>query len=275
MASKMSMFLRGATSELAKMLRENGFLNVPAEREADLEAILEKFNEEMYGPASPMSPRKRNGEVRVMSESPVTYDRAYLSKLSVQDLLRLGKAKGCKNMSIRKKETLIENIMAHMAGPAPEVSSQTSEATNVSEEQMEEELQVEPVPVDPAATEEKAQKKPRKKKEAATEDGVEAPVKKGRKKKETTESGSDDETKAKRGRKKAVKPEAAAEEKEKEEEVVIAVRSWIHPKEQDKPPQERTSYCIDPITNYLYKPDQITDDPIGKWDDEAQEIIPL
>ena len=100
-------------------------------------------------------------------------------------------------------------------------------------------------------------------------------MKKERKKKEK----SDDESKPKAERKKKAAPAAPAEEekqeKEDEEEVTIAVRSWIHPKEQDKPPAERTRYCIDPITNNIYNPEELTDEPIGRWDDDAQEIIPF
>lgn len=282
MSSKITVFLRGATDELTKSLRENGFLTVQAEREGELSALLEKFNEEMYGaPTSAGSPRRpKQTDVRVVAETTITYDRDYLTKQSVQELLRIAKAKGCKNLGPRKKESLIEKILQHLATPTEhtEVSSQNTDATE--DAATDDELRPEPVP-EPA-------KKPRKKKdeaavpvvavtsdEAATEDA--APAKKGRKKKTPSESGSDDESKPKKERKKAEKKPkavAAAPPPEEEEEVTIAVRAWIHPKDQQKPPAERTKYCIDPITNFLYNPDQMTDDPIGKWDDEAQEIIP-
>ena len=282
MSSKITVFLRGATDELTKSLRENGFLTVQAEREGELSALLEKFNEEMYGaPTSAGSPRRpKQTDVRVVAETTITYDRDYLTKQSVQELLRIAKAKGCKNLGPRKKESLIEKILQHLATPTEhtEVSSQNTDATG--DAATDDELRPEPVP-EPA-------KKPRKKKdeaeppvvavtsgEAATEDA--APAKKGRKKKTPSESGSDDESKPKKERKKAEKKPkavAAAPPPEEEEEVTIAVRAWIHPKDQQKPPADRTKYCIDPITNFLYNPDQMTDDPIGKWDDEAQEIIP-
>jgi len=284
MSSKITVFLRGATDELTKSLRENGFLTVQAEREGELSALLEKFNEEMYGaPTSAGSPRRpKQTDVRVVAETTITYDRDYLTKQSVQELLRIAKAKGCKNLGPRKKESLIEKILQHLATPTEhtETSSQNSDAT--SDAATDDELRPEPVP-EPA-------KKPRKKKDEAvapvlavtsneaaavdTEDAT--PAKKGRKKKTPSESGSDDETKPKKERKKAEKKakEPAAAPPPEEEEVTIAVRAWIHPKEQQKPPAERTKYCIDPITNFLYNPEQLTDDPIGKWDDEAQEIIP-
>ena len=284
MSSKITVFLRGATDELTKSLRENGFLTVQAEREGELSALLEKFNEEMYGaPTSAGSPRRpKQTDVRVVAETTITYDRDYLTKQSVQELLRIAKAKGCKNLGPRKKESLIEKILQHLATPTEhtEVSSQNTDASG--DAATDDELRPEPVP-EPA-------KKPRKKKDeaaapvvavtsdeaatVATEDA--APAKKGRKKKTPSESGSDDESKPKKERKKAEKKPkaAAAPPPEEEEEVTIAVRAWIHPKDQQKPPAERTKYCIDPITNFLYNPDQMTDDPIGKWDDEAQEIIP-
>jgi len=265
-SSKISVFLRASTDELAKTLRDNGFLNVQPERESELSALLEKFNDEMYGSSG--SPRRqKQSEVRVVSETPVTYDRDYLNKQSVQELLRIAKAKGCKNLGPRKKETIIEKLLIHLATPhaeQPEVSSQNSDITAVSDAPTEDELHPEPVPEPPA--EPPKEKKPRKKKEAEAAD-ADAPAKKGRKKKD---AGSDDETKPKKEKKKPKDPAPASDE-----EVTIAVRQWIHPKEQDRPPSERTRYCIDPITNYLYNPDQLTDDPIGKWDDESQEIIPL
>ncbi len=279
--SKITVFLRGATDELTKSLRENGFLTVQPERESELSALLEKFNEEMYGaPTSAGSPRRpKQTDVRVVAETTITYDRDYLTKQSVQELLRIAKAKGCKNLGPRKKESLIEKILQHLATPTEqtEVSSQNSDA--VSDAQTDDELRPEPVPEPPEVKE----KKPRKKKdeapsdEAVTEDA--APAKKGRKKKTPSESGSDDESKPKPEKKERKKAEKkpkppAAEPPPDEEEVTIAVRAWIHPKDQDKPPNERTKYCIDPITKFLYDPEQVTDDPIGKWDDEAQEIIP-
>jgi len=276
-SSKITMFLRNATDELAKSLRENGFLNVQPERESELTVLLEKFNEEMYGaPTSSGSPRRpKQSEVSVVSETTITYNREYLTKQSVQELLRIAKAKGCKNLGQRKKELLIEKILQHLATPTEqtEASSQNSDA--VSDAPTDDELRPEPVPA----------KKPRKKKDEAVATvssdatcvapdttGEAVPAKKGRKKKTTSESGSDDETKPKKERKKAEKkPKAPPPE---EDEVTIAVRAWIHPKDQDKPPAERDKYCIDPITNFLYNPDQVSDEPIGKWDDEAQEIIP-
>lgn len=280
--SKISVFLRGATDELTKVLRENGFLQVTPERESELTILLEKFNEEMYGaPTSGSSPRRpKQTDVRVVTDAPVTYDRDYLTKQSVQELLRIAKAKGCKNLGPRKKESLIEKLLVHLATPHAaaeqvnsEVSSQASDITDVTNPPTDDELRPEPVPV---PTEAAKEKKPRKKKnsdeaEVPTEAAAAAPAKKGRKKKET----SDDESKPKTERKKKVKDPAPAAEPEKEEEITIAVRSWIHPKEHDKPPTERTRYCIDPITNNIYNPEQLTDEPIGRWDEEAQEIIPF
>jgi hypothetical protein len=283
-ASKISVFLRGATDELTKVLRDNGFMQVPSEREGELTILLEKFNEEMYGaPTSSGSPRRaKQTDVRVVTETPVTYDRDYLTKQSVQELLRIAKAKGCKNLGPRKKESLIEKLLVHLATPHAaveqansEVSSQASDVTDATNPPTDDELHPEPVPI---AAEVPKEKKPRKKKEELVTGGAAVPtedaaVKKGRKKKE------DDETKPKTERKKKTKdPAPPAEvnpEEKSDEEVTIAVRSWIHPKEQDKPPTERTRYCIDPITNNIYNPEQLTDEPIGKWDDEAQEIIPF
>jgi hypothetical protein len=113
--SKITVFLRGATDELTKSLRENGFLTVQPERESELSALLEKFNEEMYGaPTSAGSPRRpKQTDVRVVAETTITYDRDYLTKQSVQELLRIAKAKGCKNLGPRKKESLIEKILQH------------------------------------------------------------------------------------------------------------------------------------------------------------------
>jgi hypothetical protein len=310
--SKISVFLRGATDELSKVLRDNGFLTVAPEREQELAAILEKFNEEMYGAPSSSSPRRKQTDVRVMSETPVVYDRDYLTKQSVQELLRIAKAKGCKNLGPRKKESLIEKLLLHLTAPLAieeadqsnsEPSSQTSEITAATDD----ELRPEPVPAAPTVDEAK-EKKPRKKKESIDEPALVVPTgdapepaKKQRKKKEKSDDESsqvvstgdapepakkerkkkeksDDESKPKAERKKKTKePVTEAEEKQEkeEEEVTIAVRSWIHPKEQDKPPAERTRYCIDPITNNIYNPDQLTDEPVGRWDDETQEIIPF
>ena len=304
--SKISVFLRGATDELSKVLRDNGFLTVPPERETELAAILEKFNEEMYGAPSSSSPRRKQTDVRVISEIPVVYDRDYLTKQSVQELLRIAKAKGCKNLGPRKKESLIEKLLQHLTSPPlateaeqsnSEASSQASDITAATDD----ELRPEPVPAAPTSEETK-EKKPRKKKEPTDEPApvvltgdAPEPAKKPRKKKEKSEEDSQvvptgdapapavkkerkkkeksDEPKAER--KKKAPAEEEKQEKEDEEEVTIAVRSWIHPKEQDKPPAERTRYCIDPITNNIYNPDQLTDEPIGRWDDETQEIIPF
>ena len=300
-SSKITVFLRSATDELTKSLRENGFLHVQPERESELSALLEKFNDEMYGaPTSAGSPRRpKQTDVRVVAETTITYDRDYLTKQSVQELLRIAKAKGCKNLGPRKKESLIEKILQHLATPTEqtEVSSQNTDASG--DAATDDELRAEPVPEPP--------KKPRKKKDeavasdeaaatvvaapVATSDeaavpvvaapvatGDAAPVKKGRKKKTPSESGSDDETKPKAVKKERKKAEKKVKEPPtpppEEEEITIAVRAWIHPKDQQKPPSDRTKYCIDPMTNFLYKPDQMTDDPIGKWDDESQEIIP-
>jgi hypothetical protein len=308
--AKISVFLRSATDELSKVLRDNGFLIVAPEREPELAAILEKFNDEMYGAPSSGSPRRKQTDVRVMSETPVVYDRDYLTKQSVQELLRIAKAKGCKNLGPRKKESLIEKLLQHLVAPLAtqedqvhsEPSSQASDITAATDD----ELRPEPVPVAPTADESK-EKKPRKKKESIDEPApvvptgdAPEPAKKPRKKKEKSDDESsqvvstgdapepakkerkkkeksDDESKPKAERKKKTKePVTEAEEKqEKEEEVTIAVRSWIHPKEQDKPPAERTRYCIDPITNNIYNPDQLTDEPVGRWDEDTQEIIPF
>lgn len=73
--------------------------------------------------------------------------------------------------------------------------------------------------------------------------------------------------------KKEKKPKGKAKEAE-EEEPAVTVRSWYRPDEMDKPVSERTKYYIDPLTNNLYDPEN-PDEPIGKWDDEEQEIIPL
>jgi hypothetical protein len=332
--SKISVFLRSATEELSKALRNNGFLTVPLERESELAALLEKFNDEMYGAPSSGSPRRKQTDVRVMSETPVVYDRDYLTKQSVQELLRIAKAKGCKNLGPRKKESLVEKLLQHLAAPLTEpdqvqseASSQASDITAATDA-TDDELRPEPVPVPDETKEKKPRKKkeptnepapvptgdapepepvkkPRKKKEKSddessqvvTTDDAPEPAKKPRKKKEKSEDESSqvvptgDETEpAKKERKKKEKSDkpkaerknkadpALAEEKqekEDEEEVTIAVRSWIHPKEQDKPPAERTRYCIDPITNNIYNPDELTDEPIGRWDDDAQEIIPF
>jgi len=305
--SKISVFLRGATDELSKVLRNNGFLSVTPEREPELAALLEKFNDEMYGAPSGSPRRKPSTDVRVMDETSIVYDRDYLTKQSVQELLRIAKAKGCKNLGPRKKESLIEKLLLHLAAPLAtepdqsnsEASSQASDITAATDD----ELRPEPVPPAPTVDEPTKEKKPRKKKESTNEPApvvptgdAPEPAKKPRKKKEKTEEESSqvvptgDETEpakkerkkktdeSKAERKKKSKEEPAAEEKqekEDEEEVTIAVRSWIHPKEQHKPPAERTRYCIDPITNNIYNPDQITDEPIGRWDDDAQEIIPF
>lgn len=305
--SKISVFLRDTTDKLSTVLRDNGFLTVPPERESELATLLEKFNDEMYGAPSSGSPRRKQTDVRVMSETPVVYDRDYLTKQSVQELLRIAKAKGCKNLGPRKKESLVDKLLQHFTAPPlvteadqvqSEASSQASDITGASDD----ELRPEPVP---AAPDETKEKKPRKKKEPTDEPApvptgdAPAPVKKERKKKEKAEEDSqvvptgdapapavkkerkkkeksDDESKPKAERKKKAAPaEEEKQEKEDEEENTIAVRSWIHPKEQDKPPTERTRYCIDPITNNIYNPDQLTAEPIGRWDDDAQEIIPF
>ena len=321
--SKISVFLRGTTDELSKVLRDNGFLTVPPERESELATLLEKFNDEMYGAPSG-SPRRKQTDVRVVAETPVIYDRDYLTKQSVQELLRIAKAKGCKNLGPRKKESLIEKLLLHFTALPlaeadqvhSEASSQASDVTGA--DATDDELRPEPVPDLP--TDEVKEKKQRKKKEPTDEpapvptgDAPELapvptgdapePVKKPRKKKDKSDDESsqvvptgdapapavkkerkkkeksDDESKPKAERKKKAAPAAPAEEekqeKEDEEEVTIAVRSWIHPKEQDKPPAERTRYCIDPITNNIYNPEELTDEPIGRWDDDAQEIIPF
>jgi hypothetical protein len=294
--SKISVFLRGATDELSKVLRDNGFLTVSPERENELSQLLEKFNDEMYGAPSAGSPRRKQTDVRVMTETPVVYDRDYLSKQSVQELLRIAKAKGCKNLGPRKKESLIEKLLQHLSRPADveqensEVSSQTSDITNATDAPTDDELRPEPVPEPAPVAEEPKEKKPRKKKEptdeqAPLEGGASEPAKKGRKKKEETDEPKPERKKKEKSdepkaeRKKKEKPAtdpapAPVANSEEEEEVTIAVRSWIHPKEQDKPPNERTRYCIDPITNNIYNPDQLTDEPIGRWDEDAQEIIP-
>jgi hypothetical protein len=293
--SKISVFLRGATDELSKVLRDNGFLSVPPERENELTVLLEKFNEEMYGSPSAGSPRRKQTDVRVMTETPVVYDRDYLTKQSVQELLRIAKAKGCKNLGPRKKESLIEKLLQHFTTPhladaeepKSEASSQESDGTT-TDAPTDDELRLEPVPVPAVADEAPKEKKPRKKKESTDEPvhtgdlSEPEPAKKGRKKKDETEpkpekkkkEKSDDESKPKAERKKKEKPVVAPAPVSDEDEVTIAVRSWIHPKEQDKPPTERTRYCIDPITNNIYNPDQLTDEPIGRWDEDAQEIIP-
>ena len=84
------------------------------------------------------------------------------------------------------------------------------------------------------------------------------------------------EPKAKAPKKPKGKKEAkeAKEEAKEDEEPAVTVRSWYRPDEMDKPVSERTKYYIDPLTNNLYDPEN-PDEPIGKWDDEEQEIIPL
>lgn len=268
MASKFTSFLRSATNDFAQFLRTEGLLTVTPDQESKLAELIERFNDDTYGSTSPQG-RRPKSKVQVVSSESVTYNREYLAGLSVQDLLRLGKEKGCKQLSIRKKETLIVNILEHLSKPATEVlepSSQSSDISSNTEPTVtDDELQPEPAPPVPVqvgtvVTEPVAEKKPRKKREPKAKPEGQEPAKKGRKPKEP-------------------KPAAAAEPthstSEDEDEVTIAVKSWIHPKEQDKLASDRTKYCIDPVTNYLYNPEQLTDDPIGKWDEETQEIIPL
>ena len=310
MSSKISVFLRSATEDFSKVLRNNGFLTVAPGREEELNMLVEKFNDEMYGAPYSGSPRRKQTDVRVISETPIIYDRDYLTKQSVQELLRIAKAKGCKNLGPRKKESLIEKLLLHFTSPPlvtevdqvqSEASSQASDITTT--DATDDELRPEPVPADPTietkekkprkkkeptnepppvptgdapSTEPEPAKKPRKKKEKSDDESSQvvptgdAPAKKERKKKEKS-----DESKAERKNKGAPAANEEKQEKEDEEEITIAVRSWIHPKEQDKPPADRTRYCIDPITNNIYNPEELTDQPIGRWDDDAQEIIPF
>ena len=261
MASKFTSFLRSATNDFAQFLRAEGLLAISPDQESKLTELFERFNDETYGSTSPQG-RRPKSKVQVVSSESVTYNREYLAGLSVQDLLRLGKEKGCKQLSIRKKETLIVNILEHLSKPATELPEHNSQSSDISSNTeptgTDDELQPEPAPPAPVlagAVVTEPEKKPRKKREPKAKPDGQEPAKKGRKPKEP-------------------KPEEK-EEKDDEEEVTIAVKSWIHPKEQDKPSSERTKYCIDPVTNYLYNPDQLTDDPIGKWDEETQEIIPL
>lgn len=266
MASKFTSFLRSATNDFAQFLRAEGLLTISPDQESKLTELIERFNDETYGSTSPQG-RRPKSKVQVVSSESVTYNREYLAALSVQDLLRLGKEKGCKQLSIRKKETLIVNILEHLSKPASELPEHNSQSSDISSNTeptgTDDELQPEPAPPAPVlasgvVTEPVAEKKPRKKREPKAKPDGQEPAKKGRKKKEPNQAA-----------------EQPAQSSEDEDEVTIAVKSWIHPKEQDKPASERTKYCIDPVTNYLYNPEQLTDDPIGKWDEETQEIIPL
>lgn len=234
--------LREIPSKVANVLEKYMRELSEAERE-EMKTELSKLTEEMFGERAT---KEKKSKPQVVAPVPTVLTREYLETLTVTELKQLGKD----SVKGRKPRAEIIEILLQSAGSSP-VSAPVASKT-VSEESgdesrgssSEDELRAEPVPVI-ARAEEPVKKKRAK---AAPKEGKEVKEKKEK------------------------KPKAAAEE---EEEHVLNVRSWYHPNEMSKPMDERKKYFIDPDTNLLYNPDQPTDKPVGKWDEETNEIIPV
>jgi len=236
---------------LAKYMRE-----LSDEEREEMKKEMMALTEEMFGEKTT---KEKKSKPQVVTPVPAVITREYLETLTVSELKQLGKdsVKGRK-----PRAEIIEILLQSLSGStavasapaaspvasAPVASSESSAESSGSrsdESGSEDELRAEPVPV--IAVEEVPKKK-------------RAP--KAKEPKEPKEPKEKKEKKAK----------APAEEKEETE---ISVRSWYHPSEMSKPQEERKKYYIDPETNLLYHPDQPTDRPVGKWDEETSEIIPI
>ena len=229
---------------LAKYMRE-----LSEEEKEEMKKDMMALTEEMFGERAT---KEKKTKPQVVTPVPSVLTREYLEKLTVTELKQLGKdsVKGRKPRA-EIIEILLQSSSSPVAVSAPvaavpseEVSSVESTGSRSDESGSEDELRAEPVPV--------IVREEVKKKRAA-------------KAKEPKEAKAPKEKKEK-------KAKAAAEEKEETE---ISVRSWYHPSEMTKPQEDRKKYYIDPETNLLYHPDQPTDRPVGKWDEESGEIIPV
>jgi hypothetical protein len=232
---------------LAKYMRE-----LSDEEREEMKKEMMALTEEMFGEKTT---KEKKSKPQVVTPAPAVITREYLETLTVSELKQLGKdsVKGRKPRA-EIIEILLQSLSGSAVASAPvaspvasapvasPVSSAESSGSRSDESGSEDELRAEPVPV--IAVEEVPKKK-------------RAP-----KAKEPKEPKEKKEKKAK----------APAEEKEETE---ISVRSWYHPSEMSKPQEERKKYYIDPETNLLYHPDQPTDRPVGKWDEETSEIIPI
>jgi hypothetical protein len=231
--------LREIPSKVASVLEKYMRELSESERE-EMKKEMMALTEEMFGERVT---KEKKSKPQVVAPVPAVITREYLETLTVTELKQLGKdsVKGRK-----PRAEIIEILLQSTSGSSPVASAPTvalsppDESCDESRGSVsEDELHAEPVPVIVRAEE---------------------PVKKKRAKAAPKEVKE----------KKEKKPKAA-----ETEETELTVRSWYHPSEMSKPQEQRKKYYIDPETNLLYNPDQPTDKPVGKWDEETSEIIPV
>lgn len=247
--------LRDIPNKVVQMMMDKGYARVlTVEERVKMAEDVKAFTEEMFGEKAV---KEKKAKPQVVQLPPATIDRAYLETLTVSALKQLGK--DCQKIKGRKpRPEIIEILLQELGGASSPVV-------------------VEPVssPVVEDNTTDEA---------SSSDDELRTEVPPPFKRSEATVSTAEVEKKTKA--KKSEKPKADKPPKEKKEkkakpvaevtmdEEVLTVKEWFHPNDMSKPKEERTKYYIDPATKYIYNPEN-TDEPMGQWDDETKDIIPV
>ena len=253
--------LRDIPNKVVQMMMDKGYARVlTVEERLKMAEDVKAFTEEMFGEKAT---KERKSKPQVVKPPPEKVDRAYLETLTVSALKELGK--GCPRIKGRQpRPEIIEILLQELAAPAAPspVAAPVAAASPVAETDesgSDDELKAEVPP--PFARAE------------ATVSTAEVDAKKKKEKKPKAEKPAKPKADKKAEKAKAEKPKPAAAESEEEEEV-LTVKEWFHPNDMSKPKESRTKYYIDPATNYIYDPED-TEKPMGQWDEETKEIIPV
>lgn len=258
--------LRDIPNKVVQMMMDKGYARVlTVEERLKMAEDVKAFTEEMFGEKAT---KERKSKPQVVKPPPEKVDRAYLETLTVSALKELGK--GCPRIKGRQpRPEIIEILLQELAAPAAPspVAAPVAAASPVGPSGQEE-------TTDESASDDelKAEVPPPFARAEATVSTTEVNAKKKKEKKPKAEKPAKPKAEKKSEKAKAEKPKPAAESEEEEE--VLTVKEWFHPNEMTKPKEARTKYYIDPATNYIYDPED-TEKPMGQWDEETKEIIPV